>query len=78
MQKKNLIKIPKNILVIYNNKKKIITLIGPLQVKSLKLSLNLLIKTGLNSIEVTDQPFQKKKFKQKTDKITSRNYCSFN
>jgi len=26
MQKKNLIKIPKNILVIYNNKKKIITL----------------------------------------------------
>lgn len=59
MQKKTSIKIPKNTLVIYNNKKKIITLIGPLKVKSLRLSLNLIIKTDLNTIEVTDKPFQK-------------------
>ena len=65
MQKKNSIKIPKNILVIYNNKKKIITLIGPLQVESLKLSLNLIIKTGLNVIEVTDKPFQKSNLNKK-------------
>lgn len=65
MQKKTLIKIPKNILVIYNNKKKIIILIGPLQVKSLKLSLNLIIRTDLNTIEVTDKPFQKSNLNKK-------------
>jgi large subunit ribosomal protein L6 len=59
MQKKNLIKIPKNILVIFNYEKKIITLIGPLLIKSLKLGLNIIIKTGSNIIEVTDKPFQK-------------------
>ena len=65
MQKKNSIKIPKNILVIYNNKKKIITMIGPLQIKSLKLNLDLVVKTALNIIEVTDKPFQKSNLNKK-------------
>lgn len=62
MKKKYLIKIPKNILVIYNSKKNIITFIGgstPTQIKSLKLHLNILIKNNLNVIEITNKPFKK-------------------
>ena len=57
MQKKNIIKIPKNILVIYSNEKKILTVIGPLHQKSLKLDLKLRIINSLNLIEVTKEPF---------------------
>lgn len=57
MQKKNTIKIPKNILVIYSKKKNIITVIGPAHKKSLKLSLKLNMVNSSNLIEVTDESF---------------------
>jgi len=57
MQKKKIIKIPQDIIVIYSDKKKMITLIGPVKTRSmfLKLKLNLLNK--FNIIEVTSEPF---------------------
>lgn len=60
MKKKYCIKIPKNILVIHSNEKKIITLIGPKNKKSLLLNLKLNIVSNLNLIEVTDEPFSQK------------------
>jgi large subunit ribosomal protein L6 len=59
MQKKNLLKIPKNILVVYNNTKKIITFIGPSNIKSLQINLEILLKKEVNILEVTNKPFQK-------------------
>jgi large subunit ribosomal protein L6 len=59
MSKKKLIKIPKNVLVIYSSKKKMITLIGPIQTKSMFLSLKLNILENLNIIEVTEDTFIK-------------------
>jgi large subunit ribosomal protein L6 len=60
MQKKNTIKIPKNILVIYSKEKKIITFIGPVHKRSLKLDLKLEIINNLNLIRVTEETFTKK------------------
>jgi large subunit ribosomal protein L6 len=59
MQKKNTIKIPKDILIIYSSSKKIITLVGPIKTRSLKLKLKLNIINSLNLIEVTLNPFIK-------------------
>lgn len=58
MQKKYIIKIPANITVIYSNKKKIITFIGPVQTKSLKLQLKLNVNVCFNIIEVTLNSFE--------------------
>lgn len=57
--KKHLIKIPKNTLVIYCDKNKLITVIGPLKKKSLKLQVELRLSDKLNTIEVTKIPFLK-------------------
>lgn len=57
--KKYLIKIPKNTKVIYCNKNKIITVIGPLKKKSLELQVELRLKSVFNTIEVTTIPFSK-------------------
>jgi len=57
--KKHLIKIPKETLVIYCNKNKIITVIGTLKKKSLKLQVELRINEKSNTIEVTTIPFSK-------------------
>lgn len=57
MQKKNIIKIPKNTLIIYSSSKKIITLVGPIETRSLKLKLKLNVVRELHSIEVTMDPF---------------------
>jgi large subunit ribosomal protein L6 len=57
MIKKNLIKIPKNIIVLYSTKKKIITLIGPLNTRSMFLRLKLNILQDSKIIEVTSIPF---------------------
>jgi large subunit ribosomal protein L6 len=54
---KNIIKIPKNITVIYSSKKKILTLIGPLQTRSMFLELKLNINDNLKVIEVTSITF---------------------
>ena len=57
--KKYLIKIPKNTKIIYCSKNKIITVIGPLKKKSLKLQLELHLNSIFNTIEVTKIPFSK-------------------
>jgi large subunit ribosomal protein L6 len=57
--KKYLIKIPKETIIIYCNKKKIITVIGPLKKKSLKLKVELRLFEQINTIEVTTIPFSK-------------------
>lgn len=60
LQNKYVIKIPENITVLYCDKKKIITFIGPLKKKSLKIGTklffinNLLIVTNLSNIKKYD------------------------
>lgn len=57
--KKHLIKIPKETIVIYCNKNKVITVIGPLKKKSLKLQVKLHLSEKSNTIQVTTTPFSK-------------------
>lgn len=57
--KKYLIKIPKETVIIYCKKKKIITIMGHLKKKSLKLQVELHLNEKSNTIEVTDIPFSK-------------------
>lgn len=57
MSKKNLIKIPKNIVVVYSSKKKMLTLIGPLKTKSMFLKIKLKINNNSNFIEITQKSF---------------------
>jgi large subunit ribosomal protein L6 len=56
MHKKNLIKIPKNTKVLYDNEKNIIVLIGPLKTRAMKLKLKINIIKQLNLIEVLPYP----------------------
>jgi large subunit ribosomal protein L6 len=60
MQKKISVKVPKHILVVFSNKKKIITFLGPACIKSFKLDLKINILGNLNIIEVTNKPFVRK------------------
>jgi large subunit ribosomal protein L6 len=53
------IKIPKETLIIYCNKNKIITVRGPLKKKSLKLQVELRLLKKTNVIEITSIPFAK-------------------
>ena len=57
LQKKYEIKIPNKISVIYCNKKKIITIIGPLTKKSLKLKTKILISKKKKIIKITPFSF---------------------
>lgn len=57
--KKYLIKIPKNTKVVYCSKNEIITVIGPLKKKSLKLQVRLRLNSIFNTIEVTKLSFSK-------------------
>lgn len=57
--KKYLIKIPKETIIIYCNKKKVITVIGSLKKKSLKLHVKLRLFEKINTIEVTSVPVSK-------------------
>nr|QXV92939.1 ribosomal protein L6 [Nitzschia anatoliensis] len=52
-KKKHTIKIPKNIKVLYCDKKNLITFIGPSQMKSLKVKVKLFLSTDFNTITVT-------------------------
>lgn len=54
---KYLIKIPNKTEVLYSHKKKIITIIGSLSKKSLKLKIKLIIDKQNKFIEVTQVPF---------------------
>lgn len=59
IKKKHVIKIPKNVTILYCNEKKIITLIGPLSQKSLKLKVKIELLTNERLIKVTSNPFSK-------------------
>jgi large subunit ribosomal protein L6 len=73
--KRHVIKIPKDISVLYSEKKKLLTFIGPLSRKSLQLKLKILLLKPKNHIIITRLPFlgmsgnEKKKLKaiQKTN-----------
>lgn len=72
--KRYLIKIPKDVFLLYCEKKKLLTFVGPLNRKSLQLKLKILILKPKNHIIITRLPFfeisrnEKKKLKtaQKT------------
>jgi len=55
-KKKHTVKVPKNIKVLYCDKKNIVTLIGPSQVKSLKLKVKIFLTPLSNVIMVTNVP----------------------
>lgn len=59
-KKRNFIIVPKNVQVIYCNQKNILTFIGPLLIKSIKLKIKLLLIFSLNSVIVTQIPLKKK------------------
>lgn len=59
MNSTKLIKIPKHITIIYDKKKKIIVVIGPIKTQSIKLQLKLKIIKKLNYIVVTCNSFKK-------------------
>jgi len=67
--KRYIIKIPKDICVLYCDKKKLLTLIGPLEKKSLQVKLKVLILKPENFLVITQIPFdqmssnEKKKLK---------------
>ena len=56
LKKKHSIKIPKNIQVVYCDKKNIITFIGPLSTKSLKLKVKLFLLPSSSLIIVSQVP----------------------
>lgn len=56
LKKKYTVKVPKNVNVIHCNKKNIITFIGPLQTKSLKLKVKVFLVPSVNLIVVTNIP----------------------
>jgi len=67
--KRYIIKIPKDICILYCDKKKLLTLIGPLGKKSLQVKLKVLILKPENFLVITQIPFsqmssnEKKKLK---------------
>lgn len=59
-KKKYAVKIPKNIHIVYCDKKNIISFIGPLQRKSLKLKVKIFLIPSLNLITVSAIPLFEK------------------
>lgn len=59
MDNKYLIKIPNDNTILYCEQKKIITVIGPLATKTLKLDLKLIVSTEKKTITVTSSSFLK-------------------
>lgn len=55
-KKKYVIKVPKNIQTLYCDKKNILTFVGPLQTRSLKLSLKIVLTPKSSLIAVTSLP----------------------
>jgi len=60
LKKKYSIKVPKNIKILYCDKKNLITFIGPLSTKSLNLKIKLLLIPSSNLIVATCLPVDKK------------------
>lgn len=68
MYKKNIVRIPKSIIIVYSKEKKLITFLGPTGSKSLKLKLQLRLRPVFSAIEVTNVYFcavSNKQIKQK-------------
>jgi len=59
-KKKYSVKVPENIKIVYCDKKNLITFIGPLVTKSLKLKIKLLLISPSNLIIATSLPVDKK------------------
>ena len=59
-KKKYSIKVPRNIKILYCDKKNLITFIGPLATKSLKLKIKLLLISSANLIIATSSPVDEK------------------
>ena len=60
VKKKTSVRIPKNVTVLYCDKKNLITFIGPLSVKSLNLKIKLVMIPVSNLIVVTSLPIDQK------------------
>jgi large subunit ribosomal protein L6 len=56
LKKKYTVKVPKNINVVYCDKKNTVTFIGPSQKKSLKLKVKIFLVPSLNSVIVSQIP----------------------
>ena len=65
IKKKHIIKIPKTTTVLYCEKKRIITIIGPLTQRSLKLKVKIDLSNDKNLIKVSSTPFIKMSNNQK-------------
>lgn len=57
--KKYIIKIPEDNTILYSEKKQILTIIGPLATKSLKLPVKLILSKQTKTIYVSSTPFSK-------------------
>lgn len=55
--KKYIIKIPNDIIILCCNKKKIMTIIGPLARRSLKLKVKILFESEINTLKISSIPF---------------------
>lgn len=55
-KKKHSLKVPKNIQVVYCDKKNILTFLGSAQIKSIRLKVKILLVPTINLITVTDIP----------------------
>ena len=56
LKKKYIIKVPKHIKVLYCDKKNILTVLGPSQIKSIKLEVKIFLVKKSNILIVTDLP----------------------
>jgi len=59
LKKKHIIKIPKNIGILYCDEKKLLIFTGPLQRKSLKIQVKVFLITSTNTIVISDLPINK-------------------
>lgn len=71
MAKKYIIKIPKNIIILYSPTKTLLTVLGPLNIKSMTLELKLNLIENLKLIEVTDVPFSNTFSNKKNKQVLS-------
>jgi len=65
ISKKHIVKIPKHVSVFYSEKNRIITVVGPLRKKSLKLKTRIVVSSKKKFIGVTSQPFQNMSLNEK-------------
>lgn len=68
LKKKNLIKIPENLIVLYSEKNETLTLISFLKKQTIKLPVKIFILTDKNFIYITDSTFSKTSLIKKNSK----------